>query len=278
MRISEETRFPYPVLSAQADDFATGQFEVEFKVEEALGSGGLALEHEITLTEPAIRELVIGGRAAVGCFVHCNDTYFTRLTRLSWPRGRSEFEPGALLNRVTLRPMVWLEGDLDEWNPGTIHPEFDPPVFMKRGNLLALAPERVMSVGQAKFAPLESIFELERSPNVQEGRIEIDPDADRITILVASQTYDTINLLRGQANGLPVVLNAVYLPAVMEVLDLVRAGPEQYNGRRWFHPFMAKCDAKGIDVTGRQSIFQNAQVLLDNPERALALLTDRGES
>ena len=277
MRLSEETRFPHPVLGLETGDFTAGGFDVEFTSVEDRRSGMLTLEHTITLTEPEIRQLVETERAAAGCFVRCADTFFAELRPMSWPEGRSDFTEGKLLNRVSLRPIVWLLEDLPDWDPGTINPEFAPPVTLDRGDIIAVGAEHIISVGQEKLKPIESIFELDRSPDVPEGTLQVDPDRDRITILAGPGTYETIRLLREQARGRPVVMNAVYLPAVMEVLDALRMSEDGYQSRRWYQTFLAKCDAKGIDPMADSSILASAQKLLDGPAGSLAALVAEAE-
>ncbi len=169
MRVSEETRFPHPVLGSGTGDFTTGSFDMSFTSSEDLKTGALTLEHKITLTEDGVRELIETGRASIGCFLRCPDTYHTELRTLAWPSGRSDFAAGSLLNRVSLRPLVWLNHDLPRWDPGTIHPEFVPPVSLAHGDIIAIGDEHIISVGQAKLAPIESIFELDRSPEVPEA-------------------------------------------------------------------------------------------------------------
>lgn len=274
MRFTQETRFPHPVLGQDSDDFVSGDFDVVFTVTEDGATGALSLSHEVSLTEPGIRALVESGQAAVGCFVKCEDTYFTQLARLSWPTGRTDFQAGLLLNRVTFRPLIWMCEDLTNWDPGTIHPEFTPPVSLSPGDIIALGEESLISVGQAKLAPIESIFELDRSPDVPEGRFRVELEGDRITILTGPSTYEIIRLLREQRTGRPVVLNSVYLPAVMEVLHALHEGDGQYEAQRWYRPFIAKCDASGIDPQRMQSALDSAQVLLEGPVGALSQLVE----
>lgn len=274
MRITDETRFPHPVLSGQTGDFLEGAFEISFTGRENLQSGGLVLEHDVTLTEPTVRQLVQNGDASVGCFVRCNDTYYTALLRMSWPAGRTDFAPGDLLNRVTLQPMVWLDKRLPGWNPTGVNSEFELPIDLEKGELIAVGPMHVMSIGQAKLAPLESIFELRRAEQMEEGRIELDPNGDRIAILVAPASFDVIDLLRGQSSGRPVVMNAVYLPAVMEMLDLLRGAGSSFEGYRWYAPFAAKCDALGISLTDGMSTLDGGQRVLELPLRTLSILNE----
>lgn len=277
MRVSEDTRFPYPVLSEGTHDYAEGTFDVDFVVEEKPRTGELAVSYEVRLTEPSVRDLVVTGRANLGCFVRCQDTFFSDLRLLSFPRGRVDFTPGSLLNRVTLRAFAWLKDDIPKWEPAGVHPEFAPPVAMKRGEIIAVAAESTISIGHAKFAALESIFELVQSDALGEASVRVDLEAEKITILASPVLYQQVNLLRGQANGAAVVLNAIYLPAIMEVLEVLHGGMEQYHGRRWFQPFMAKCDAKGIDVNVSGSQLERAQALLDRPLRALSRLVEDDE-
>lgn len=269
MRITEATRFPHPVLRPNGNDFTSGEFDVRLEVEERPATGALTFRHEIVLTEPSIADLVTCGQASVGCFVRCNETYYSELRELSWPSGINDFPPGSLLNRVSIRPVIWLKEDLQSWNPDTIHPEFMPPVSIERASVIAVGPEYVISVGLAKFTPMESIFELSAADDLPDGMIRIDPEADRIVILVAAQLFQTINILRGQATGQAVLINAIYLPAVIELLDLLSTDTDQFSGRRWFTPFMAKCDAKGIDLSTKPSLLESAQVLLGSPAREL---------
>lgn len=268
MRITPASRFAHPVLGNDSGDFASGEFDISLVVEEKLSSGALTIEHEVTLTEPSVLKLVESGVAIIGMFVRCDDTYYRELRRVAWPKGSIDFPLGALLNRVTIRPLIWLEGDLPDWNPDGIHPEFEPPVSLAKADVIAVGNEYVISVGQAKLATLESIFELKRSDDVADG-IRIDPEQDRVCILAGQNIFDTISLLREQQAGLGALLNGVYLPAVMEILEMVRSDSSAYTDRRWFQAFMAKCDSKGIDLSGQQSLLEMAQLLLDYPTKQL---------
>lgn len=277
MRISDDTHFPHPVLSPYATDFLEGAFTLDLTTTEVVATGELSIEHQASVTEPAIRSLIESGDARVGCYIECRDTYFTELRQLSWPRGRSDFRPGTLLNRVTLRPLVWLTTDLPEWNPASIHPEFEPPVSLSRGDIIALAHEQIITIGQAKLAPLESIFSLEKAADVGDRMITVNLDADKITIRVGERLYETIAALRGQRDGHAVLMNSVYLPAVIETLDNLRDGGEQYEEMRWHRPFVAMCDVQHVQLDNDLKLLESAQKLLNGPVDLLHNLIDEQE-
>ncbi|MEN5300691.1 hypothetical protein [Pseudomonas sp. TWI628] len=272
MRITEKTRFPHPVLSPSTGDYVSGEFSMDIQVQENRSTGSVTLEHAITLTEPNIRALIESNQATVGCFIKCGDTFFTSLRTMAWPTGVSDFKPGLLLNRVTFQPIIWLKSDTIQWDAETIHPEFAPPISLNTGEILAVGEQLVISVGQAKLKPIESIFNLIKSEKLSDGQIKIELNSNQISIQVDTKTFNSIAQLREQKNGKAILLNAIYLPAVMEVLDILRCADE-YESFRWHQPFLAKCDDKGIRIDESMSIFNAAQLLLEYPGRNLGALT-----
>ena len=278
MRLSDETRFPHPVLSPFSDDYLEGEFDVEFTIDETPATGALSLTYQVKVTDAAMAQLVQNGQATAGCFISCSDTYYNMLHSLSWPTGRLDFVPGSLLNRVVVRPVIFANDNIPKWDTGTINSEFDLPVDLLKHDLLALGEAHTFSVGQAKLAEIESIFELDFSDEVADGVIQVNLDADRITITTSRKTFDVIDLLRGQANGAPIVMNAVYLPAVMETLNELIREPGQYQGRRWYTPFAARCDVTGVKIEDASlSILDAAQTLLESPIERLDELSVIGE-
>lgn len=265
MRLSNETRYPHPVLGPMTNDYTEGEFSVSFSVIENIESGALTLNYDITLNESSMHDLVNSRKAVVGCIVVCRDTYYNRLHKLSFKTGSIDFPAGKLINRVTLRPVIWLTEEEQKLTSPSIHAEFGTEIIVAKGDIIAVDETSILHVGKAKLAAMESIFELMESPDMEEGRIEIKLDCERIAILLGPKTFNTINLLRGQVMHQPLVMSAVYLPAVMEILDQVRSSGGSYIDRRWYIPFIAKCDLKGVTLNDNTPLLESAQALLDNP-------------
>lgn len=265
MRITENTRFPHPVLGLDSGDFVAGEFSIQIQVKEDRSAGTVTLEHAITLTEPAIRALVESNQASVGCIIKCADTFFSDLKKMTWSTGITDFPPDQLLNQVTFRPIVWLKKDLDNWDPGTINSEFSPPISLKKSDIIAIGNELMISVGQAKLTPIESIFELVKSERIPDGELQVDISGSCIGLLVSEKTFQTLSELRLQSHSKDILMSSIYLPAVMEVLDILRNDSKEYELQRWYQPFLAKCHAKGIDIESNHSILEAAQCLLEHP-------------
>ena len=272
MRIPENTRFPHPVLGLDTGDFVVGEFSVQIEVIENRSTGTVTLEHAITLTESGILALVESNKASVGCIIKCADTFFSDLRQIAWSTGKTDFSPGLLLNRVSLRPIVWLKTDLNEWNPGTIHHEFEPPLSLNNGDIVAIGEELIFSVGQAKLAPIESIFDLVRSESISEGMFEVDTTGHRIALLVNEKMFQTLAQLRSITDGPEILMSSIYMPAIMEVLDALRNTDQSYEHLRWYQPFLAKCDLKGVRLESNMSILEAAQILLERPVARLSKL------
>ena len=272
MRIPENTRFPHPVLGLDTGDFVVGEFSVQIEVIENRSTGAVTLEHAITLTESGILALVESNKASVGCIIKCADTFFSDLRQIAWSTGKTDFSPGLLLNRVSIRPIVWLKTDLNEWNPGTIHHEFEPPLSLNNGDIVAIGEELIFSVGQAKLAPIESIFDLVRSESISEGMFEVDTTGHRIALLVNEKMFQTLAQLRSITDGPEILMSSIYMPAIMEVLDALRNTDQSYEHLRWYQPFLAKCDLKGVRLESNMSILEAAQILLERPVARLSKL------
>lgn len=270
MRILNETRYPHPVLSSFNDDYVNGGFAVEFEVAEDMSQGDLTLHYKISITEPDILALVETGQVAVGCIVRCMDTYYIRLHCFDYPVGRADFPAGDLINTVSLRPVVWVKESGLILTSSSVHSEFGKLSPLGAGDIIALDLESTISVGQAKLANAESIFQLSMSEEIPEGEYRVSLNYERIVISVAPAAYKTINNLRNHSDGGAIVMNSCYLPAVMEVLDILRDDSETYSGRRWYKPFTERCVFKGIDLNKDFSILEAAQALLEKP---LATLT-----
>jgi hypothetical protein len=119
---------------------------------------------------------------------------------------------------------------------------------------------------QKKYKPFDSIFDLAKSEEVPLNTFRVDPDQDRITILAQEETYNSISSIRDMNRGKDVVMNTVYLPAVVEVISRLQTEGMSVEGRKWYRIFKAKCDDLGVNPADpNESPLDLAQQLLRGP-------------
>lgn len=264
MRFSEDMSFPHPVLAPWLTDFEGAAFDVSVLHREHRVSTQVAVACQATISQPDIETLISDGAASFGLFVSCESTNLRKLIPLAFPSGAHEFAPGALLNRVSLRPIVWTNEVVGDWSPRGMNPEFGESVTVRRGEILALGHEQIMDIAPAKIAPLETIFSLKPSDMLRDGELEVDLEQQKITILASPRTYRSINEIRTSADGVSVAMASVYSPVVMRVLDAIREGSSNFDGFRWYRPFMDRCSKLELDF-GSLDILRDAAALLDFP-------------
>lgn len=265
MKINNATRFPHPVLDRETDDYKSGEFSIDLAVEESFQPSQVTLHCTVNLNEPTLQVAVAEGNAAVGLFVTCLDSYLSRPITVGLAGGPVSFEPGELIGRVTLMPMIWSTKTILSFPLKNCHEEFgNGNIDLPAGAVLAFDDPITIHVGREKLAQMETIFSLVEAPDLVNGKLAVGLDSERIKIFVAKDIFQQLNTLRGMGTGKKIVLNSVYLPAVMEVLNILRSGASSYEGRRWYRVFAAKCDYLNINLENSE-LWSDAQRLLEMP-------------
>jgi len=266
MKVNDRTRFPHPVLSDLTGDYKEGHFAfVVTEVEEVPKQNKVTLHYEIEISEESIAELIEAGKAEIGIFVTCLETYYNDLKAIDPTNSSISFEPGTLNGRVIVRPVIWVSEDVEDFSSSNLHEEFGgDSLKLSKSEVIALGEETIFTVGREKLAPMETIFSLAKDDTVPPGEIMVQTEADKITILACPETYTHIYRLRGNTPGKVILLNSVYLPAVMEVLSALQNPPEALIEQRWYRIFRAKCEHIGINPESGD-VLSDAQKLLKSP-------------
>lgn len=266
MKIDEKTRFPHPVLSFDTQDYLDGEFNIRVvAVAETLPTDQVTVEVEMSFTELSLRKLIEEGQAGIGFFVTCLDTYFSRLIPIGLEDRRFAFDPGSLVGKVIFLPMIWAKREISKFPLSHCHPEFGKGVMcLDVGSVLAVGESQSLIIGREKLAEIDSIFSVVQASDLKDDELLVNPDSEKIQLLVASNIYQDFNRLRSLPHGKPIILNSAFLPAVMDVLDLIRQSPLEYEGRRWYRVFKAKCEYLGVDLEA-PSLWRDAQKLLNTP-------------
>ncbi|MEH0293936.1 hypothetical protein V6R98_17435 [Agrobacterium sp. CCNWLW71] len=267
MKLNHYMRYPHPVLSDYSEDYVSGEFSCKFE-QNITASGELRLVSSLQIANDLLTDLIKTQAASAGYFLVCRRTYFNHLQVA--PLGESEkyFDAARLFGSVIIRPVVWTIREIAGLASPLIHPEFGESVPVAKGAVIALGPEFRFSMDQKKYKPFDSIFELARNEDVAENTVSVDHDQDRITILARDKTYKEIAAIRDINRGKDMILNTIYLPAIMEVIFRLQAGETDVEGRKWYRIFKARCVDLGKDPSDPSiSPLELAQQLLRGPLR-----------
>ena len=270
MKLDDDTRFPHPVLSSNTGDFLNGNFSLDIEVNEAPFPTHVSFICRPCLTEPTILKAIHESVAYVAIFVTCLETYFNKLIPLGIGETPVAFDVGALSGSVKIRPLILARSMISKFSLVNCHAEFgggciDLPV----GSILAIDQEKTINVGREKLAQIETIFSIVEAGDLVDNEISVNLESEKIQILVSSNVYQNFNLLRQSEYGRAIILNSVYLPAVMEVLNSIGDGCMSYEGKRWYKIFVAKCEFLAIDFDSKE-LWKNAQLILDMPFKAIS--------
>ena len=245
MKLNERMRYPHPVLSEFSSDYTTGEFSASFSYQVA-DDDQLKIVSDLSINCDELRVLIENQKVSVGYFTICRRTYFNYLQTASLGESENFFELSRFYGAVSLRPVIWTLEDVENYSSPLIDDEFGKDIIITKGSVIAMGPEFRFSVDQQKFKPFETIFTLSNSKDVKPGTIEVDPEGDKIEIRAHPEIYESIVHIRKIHRRPEILLNAVYMPAIMDVLSILQTG-RSLEERRWYRIFKAKCDDIGID-------------------------------
>jgi len=269
MKISENINFQHPVLAPWLHDLVGYTFEVKLRTAEERATNSLHIECEAEMDQPEILELLESGAAKFGILVRCTDTGYRRVLALGFPRGIHEFGPGALLGRVQIRPMIWLSSELTAYSPSGRREEFEAPVFLPAGQILALEEEFQVDVSRPPLPSIESLFELRIAPHVEDGLFDIDLNSDKVIIDVSEPTFNVIHSVRsGATTGVGSIQNLLYFPIIMHLLHEAERRSSELLGYRWCTALHATVESLGREIEGACKM-SLAQLILKKPLLAI---------
>lgn len=269
MRIRETTSFPYPFLSAHTSDYVEGEFSLELDdVLENLQEGLVVLEGRMVLVESGLERLLREGKARAGLMITCRDTYLDQWHEFRPGKIRLELGGSRVRGTVHVQALIVAAEDICLPDTGLVTGFTGYSRTVGAGSPVAASLELQLETGFDKLVAIESIFSLSPDESVADYMFEVDTDSESIHIRAGARLFEDVQRLRGTVSR-NVLLSALYLPVMMEVLDVVRSG--EFIDHRWHRVVRAKCNAAGITLDkNTDNIVTIAQQLLHAPLGLLA--------
>lgn len=274
MKLRESFRFPYPVLNETSSDYLADTIDLDLLVQEHPSSGEMKISYKLRIDSETIKRELSSENSRAYLSVVCRDAYYNEFFELPSNEGSIEITGGNLYGRVDVRAVV-VRTIAGCFEASGLPEEYTSSKFLvDAGAVIAWTQPQAFNVGLEKLAPMESIFKLSLDNDLAPGTYDISYDDEYVTIRAPQDLLTTISAMRTSSYAKPVVLNSVYFPAVMAVLEAFKNEGE-FAERRWYRVIEAKADLIGVDPTATP--LAAAQGLLKAPAARLTAFMEKAE-
>ena len=283
MKFDPGKAWPHPVLRPPnvGDDYPEAEFQVEIEVQRVEGSTAIEVDATFDLSEASLLRLVELDCASYVLLVKAAKTHFRRLLEAREPHIKESFRSGELSGRVEFMPFLACTKELSDFSSDGWHSVFADRTFnVPPGAVLAEDSPKDYWVDTADERPLGSIFGHKVRRNLPDGLWDLDLAEDRIWIVMSLSDSARYKVARERSNNQVdghYLMNGLYLPALISVLNLVDQDATEYRqSHRWFASLderleAVNCRPLGSDGSNR---LLDAQKVLDAPFPKMPLLAE----
>ncbi len=253
--------FPHPVLG-NGDDVG-GSFRVELPYE--LSRDAVVLHPSFALKNSAIEDLLKKGKASFTVEVECRSTFYRRSFSIGIQNESISISAKLLRERVTVGFYVCANQDIKGYKPSEPHSDYEGAAFdVEAGDVLAVGGYSSF-IAEKAFDPLRppvSSFMSIMEGTQHEGPMEIDYEADKITVILSKADWKTYLAVRGQKPVQGILHSTIVLSALVDAIHKVQSAGSDYSHTSWFGKLEAILEAKKLQD---KDPFEAAQRILDNP-------------
>ena len=282
MRFDPSKAWPHPVLRPPqyGDDYPHAEFEVEIEVRRVQSSTAVEVVIEFELSDPDLFHLIEEGLAQYVLLIKASKTHFRDLIESNERAIQKVFPAGDLSGRVEFSPFVVATGELTGFRAAGWHSDFSGRTFdIGAGSVLAEDVPKDYWVDTADEAPLGSIFGHRTQPSMANGRWQCELADDRIWIEMSDADSRKYDLARNQVNHKPegqYLMNGLYLPALVTVLNEVDRSADEYRDYRWFTFLDQRLQEVGCSPLGtiNSDRLTDAQKVLDSPFPKMPIIAE----
>ncbi|MES2216602.1 MAG: hypothetical protein V4481_04885 [Patescibacteria group bacterium] len=260
MKINAKS-YPHPVLG-NGDDLG-GLFKVELPYE--LSRENITLNPTFLLKNTGIEELIKKGRASFIVEVECRSTFYRRSFSTAKPIEKFSIPAKHLRERVTVGFFICANEDLKKYCPTAPHADYEGAVFdVDAGDILATGGYSSF-IAEKAFDPLRppvSSFMSILEGSHHEGPMQVDYEAEKITIVLSKVDWKEYLGVRGQKPVQGILHSAIVFPALVDAIHKIQTAGGDYENTNWYGRLDAIMEAKGLQ---EKDPFEAAQKILDNP-------------
>lgn len=274
MHFDPAKSYPHPVLRPGSTDYPRAEFQVDITAERRRGGTKLRVRAEFEMSDHDLLDLVNAGRAVYVLRVLASRTHFREAIASGAPAIEKVFDEGLLHGRVVFSPFLVSCDSLRNFVAAGWHSDYRSLRFdIDAGSVLAEDEPKEYWIDTAEEAHVESIFRVKETNDaaLDRGVWRCCLDEQKLILEMAAPDYERFVSAREKVKDtadVQYLMNAVYLPALVYVLqEADRGGEEEYGDLRWYRSLNARLDeTAGCGKLGAKADrLKDAQRLLHAP-------------
>ena len=282
MKFDAGKAYPHPVLRPPSfgDDYPNAEFEVDIDLERTSGGIVADLSIEFCLSDPDLLSLVERDMAQYAILIRSPRTHYRKLFSSFDTSIKTEFDAGQLSGRVEISPFLLCIKNIDSFRADGWHEDYLGMNFdIVAGSVLAEDVPKEYWIDTAEEAPLGSIFAHSTSTGLQDGVWALQLEGDRVEIIMSVSDSSNYSLARNNANNQPdgqYLMNGLYLPALISVLNYADQDKETYENYRWFSALdhrLEKADCRPLGSKNADRLV-DAQIILEHPFPKMPIIAE----
>lgn len=282
MRFDLSKSYPHPVLRPGSSDYPQAEFQVELELDRLRDGTALRVRGAFDLSDPELLALVDAGKANYVLRVLASKTHFRTAITGSDRIIEQTFADGQIHGLLVLSPFLVCTTRLPRFSVFGWHRDYASLCFdVEAGSVLAEDEPKEYWIDTAEEAAVGSIFTVHPSDHnpPATGTWRCRLHEPKVVLEMPRVDYERFTLARARLNGTvdaAYLMNGVYLPALIWVLQEADGNQEQYSDLRWYRALderLHEVDRPRLGAEGADRL-NDAQVLLRSPFGRLPLLSE----
>lgn len=276
MRFEPNKAFRHPVLrpsqgGPESGDFPYFDFQTSFTTSIDEGAERIRIDARFAVQQADILRAIHRNEAEYSLLIVCPTTYFRRHLGSKSPELQAGITLGDVDREIELRPSIVANREIAKYRPDDLHQELQGQSYLvDLGGLLAQEESWRFPASREFLRPITSIFHIVPDAKLPSGQLDIVV-GDTVEIRVNNKDNARLAAARKTNRGRQTVMNAVYVPAVMNLLAEAIRLQDDAADSRWYSVVQYQLREIGVEFQtlcdGRTTLWHAAQALLKFPGR-----------
>ena len=264
--------YPYPVLSADNDDYVDSEFSFEVKAVQQVRE--IVLDLNLTLKNDGLQKLIDCNEAEFLFHIECSKTCYRETVKTSDFHLQKTIADKKLNGKVSICLFIVASQKLVGYTNAFFNEDYTGMTFdIDRGSILAVGGQVNVQVTKEaeELSKVPSIFIICKSATqTEDDSMQINLDRDKIIVTLCEESFKNYKILCNNPAKLPIFHAMVIIPALIYALECIRKdGVETYENLRWCKAIRKTLAKYGIELNKEtlemKPSYMLAQKLMDVP-------------